>query len=159
MKSYCSDKIRGVTRFSRMILCMIAVPWCLASCGGGGESQTTVVSDQSTQWVTITSISTSTTSAYLSGTAWISKSWVGLHCAGIACLFDESYDNYPGVDVTCTNLTTGAPGTAVSYYGGGTGWKHEWWAAVPIVYGNNRIRVSAFDPDGKGGSATVDVMN
>lgn len=130
-----------------------------SGCGGGDTSSTTIPAPTSSnQWVKVDSISTTETSTHLSGSAWVSDSWVALHCSGLACLYDTSIDNYPGVDVTYSNLTTGASGTAASYYGGGTDWKHLWSATVPVIYGENAIQISVYDPDGKGGTITVTVV-
>ncbi|HTG01867.1 MAG TPA: Ig-like domain-containing protein [Nitrospirota bacterium] len=125
----------------------------LAGCGGGGGSP----SAPSDQWGKISAINNQSNRVSISGTAWVSSSWVGLHCFGIGCLFENNFDDYPGVDVTYTNLTTGASGKATSYYGGGTNWVHEWYAIVPIVPGENAIQISAYDPSGKGGD--IDTIN
>ena len=139
------------------ILRILAVTLMLAACGDGGGSDGT--SQDNTQWVRVDAVTTANSVAELSGTAWVSQGWVALHCGGLACLFDTSTDNYPGVTVTCANLTSGATQTATSFYGGGTHWAHNWQASVPVVSGRNVLRISAFDPAGKGGSITLDVIN
>lgn len=126
-------------------------------CGGGGGASGT--SAPNIEWVNVTSTSNSTTAASLSGTAWVSQSYYASHCVGAACLIDTTRtDDYPGVDVTYINLTTGVSGKATSYYGPGTNWVHEWSAGVPVISGTNTIQLSAYDPSGKGGSVTVDVV-
>lgn len=143
--------------FFFLVSALLAV---LAACGGSHETSTlSVTSLPVTGWVQVDPVSTSplTSSIVLSGSAWVSNNYVGLHCSGFACLFDTSTDNYPGVDVTCVNLTTGTAGAVTSYYGGGTGWNHRWTAAVPLVAGKNTIQVSAHDPSGAGASTTVEV--
>ncbi len=129
----------------------------VAGCGGGGGGSPAPA--PSDQWGKISGITVNnqTHYVYISGTAWVSPSWVATHCYGFGCLFDESYDNYPGVDVTYTNLTTGVSGNAASYYGGGTDWVHEWAASVPLALGVNVIQISAYDPGGKGG--TIGTIN
>lgn len=135
------------------ILFLSALMAVITMCGCGGSS--TSSPPDSRVWVTVASASSSLSpTLWLNGTAWVSDEWYALHCAGIACLFDQSYDNYPGVNVTCVNLTTGAQGSVTSYYGGGTDWKHLWSATVPVISGLNSIQVSAYDPSGLGGSTT-----
>ena len=149
-------KILPLSMHIKKLLACLAVLCLLASCGGGGGS---VPPAPSPVWITVESVEfPSPTAARVSGTAWVSKSWVGLHCVGLGCLFDQSTDNYPGVDVTWQNQTTGASGSATSYYGGGTDWEHKWTALVPLAPGANTVALSAFDPDGKGGS-TTEVIN
>jgi hypothetical protein len=144
--------LRHITRYGIGIIVISSL--LISGCGGGGGESPPVA--PSVEWVKVENVSTYPSSAVLSGTAWISKNWVGLHCYGIGCLFDTSTDNYPGVDVTYANLTTGAIGKATSYYGGGTSWEHEWVATVPIASGKNTIQISAYDPSNEGGSITVD---
>jgi alpha-tubulin suppressor-like RCC1 family protein len=129
----------------------------LAGCGGGGGSSPPPAS--SGQWGKISATNNESNRVSITGTAWVSPGWVALHCVGLGCLSDVSYDNYPGVDVTYINLTTGASGTATSYYGGGTGWEHEWAVTVPIMPGENTIQISAYDPDGRGGSIDTVKVN
>src|SRR5512143_2519372 len=144
-------------RYSFLLLSALLV--VLAGCGGGGSTATPVVSSSgSAGWVSVDPVSAPLTSPLvLGGTAWVSDHYVALHCAGLACLFDTSIDNYPGVDVTYVNLTTGETGNATSFYGGGTDWTHLWVATVSIVGGRNTIQVSAYDPSGAGASTTFDV--
>jgi hypothetical protein len=127
----------------------------VAGCGGGSSEAPA----PNIEWVNVTSTSSSTTAASLSGTAWVSQSYYASHCVGIACVIDTTRtDDYPGVDVTYINLTTGVSGKATSYYGPGTNWIHEWSAGVPVISGTNTIQISAYDPSGKGGCVTVDVV-
>ena len=133
---------------------------CLALLAlGCGTSDSDSPPAPATEWVTVESTSVSGTSATLAGSAWVSHGYVALRCAGMACFPDTSTDNYPGVDVTCVNRTTGAAGSVTSFYGGGTDWVHRWRATVPVVPGMNTIRISAFDPGGTGGSVTIDVAD
>jgi fibronectin type 3 domain-containing protein len=130
-----------------------------AGCGGGSFSSTaTAAPPANGAWVHVSSLSTTDVSTVIRGTAWISDNFVALHCSGMACLYDTSVDNYPGVDVTYENMTTGYLGKATSYYGGGTDWEHLWKAQVPVVVGNNTIRISATDPGGRSASVTVSVV-
>ncbi len=130
----------------------------LAGCGGG-KSGTTDTTPGS-KWVEVSNVNSGTTAASLFGTAWINTDYYASHCVGWECLIDnQRTDDFPGVTVTCQNLTTGASGNATSYYGPGTNWQHEWHASVPIISGTNTIEISAFDPGGKGGSVTVEVTS
>jgi len=129
----------------------------VTGCGGGGGSSSPPAS--SDQWGKISTINNESNRVLITGTAWVSPDWVALHCIGLGCLSDVSYDNYPGVDVTYANLTTGASGKATSYYGGGTGWEHEWAVTVPIMPGENTVQISAYDPDGKGGNIATIMVN
>lgn len=140
-------------RVQHLLQCL-GVLVLLSSCGGGdgGDAEW---SAPAPQWLTVDSVVLSSpTSARISGTAWISQSYVGLHCVGLACLFDQSTDNYPGVNVSWMNQTTGGSGSATSYYGGGTDWQHQWTAGVALAPGVNTVTFSAFDPGGTGGSIT-----
>jgi photosystem II stability/assembly factor-like uncharacterized protein len=127
----------------------------ISSCGGGGSDKS---STSTSQWVTVDSVSINLTSAIISGTAWVSDKYAALNCVGIECFFDQRTDDYPGVDVSYNNLTTGATGTATSKYGGGTMWVHQWQAKVPIELGKNTVQILAYDPSGAGGSISVEVL-
>lgn len=131
---------------------LVAAALTLGACGDGDGSGG---SAPPPQWVTVESVTLSSpTSAFVSGTAWVSEPYVGLHCSGIGCLLDQSTNNDPGVVVSWVNRTTGGSGNATSYYGGGTQWRHQWSAQVPIAHGANTVTFSAFDPGGRGGSVT-----
>lgn len=126
-------------------------------CGGGGSSSSDIPPKK--EWAQVTAVSSSSTVAGISGTAWISDSYYASHCVGFSCLSDTTRtDDYPGVDVTYINQTTGASGSAKSYYGPGTDWAHKWFAGVPVVPGSNNIVISAYDPGGKGGTVAVQVV-
>jgi hypothetical protein len=128
----------------------------LTTCAGGGSSDTSPTA--SIKWVTVDSVSIYLTSAVLSGTAWISDNYVNLNCVGIGCFFDQHTNDYPGVNLSFNNLTTGSTGTVTSTYGGGTMWVHRWKATVPITLGKNTVQILAYDPSGAGGFITVDVI-
>ncbi|WP_136526024.1 Ig-like domain-containing protein [Geomonas ferrireducens] len=146
---------RLVTRYCSRLLVLSSV--LLAGCGGGGSSSSDVPPKE--EWAQATSVSSSSTVASISGTAWISDSYYASHCVGLSCLTDTTRtDDYPGVDVTYINQTTGASGTATSYYGPGTDWTHRWFAGVPVVPGTNNIVISAYDPGGKGTTIAVQVV-
>jgi hypothetical protein len=140
--------------FRLFVLFLFAAAIIIPGCGSGGSDDSPPVA---TEWVKIDSIATTASVATMSGTAWISQSWAAWHCSGIACFFDTSTDNYPGVTVTCTNQTTGTTVTTTSFYGGGTNWVHQWRANVPLVSGKNVIVIAAFDPESKGGSLTLEI--
>mgnify|MGYP001373219676 CR=1 FL=1 len=145
---------RLLTRYCSRLLVLSSV--LFIGCGGGGGSSDAPPKEQ---WAQVASVSSSSTVAGISGTAWISDSYYASHCAGLACIIDTTRtDDYPGVDVTYINQTTGASGRATSYYGPGTDWAHRWFAGVPVVPGSNTIVISAYDPGGKGGTTTVQVV-
>lgn len=136
----------------------LVVPIALLLAGCGSDGGTSVEPQSSSnQYVTVQSVSVGASQASLSGTAWVSKSWVGLHCAGLACLSDTSTNNYPGVDVICSNLTNGSTATATQRFGGGTDWENLWSCSVPLAPGPNAVQLSAFDPGGKGGTLTITI--
>jgi hypothetical protein len=144
---------RFITRFGINLIALS--PVLIAGCGGGSSDSPAA----NTDWIEVISNTSSTTAASLSGTAWVSQDYYASNCAGIGCLLDTTRTNdYPGVDVTYINLTTGVTGKATSYYGPGTNWIHQWSAGVPVISGTNTIQISAFDPGGKGGSFTVIVV-
>jgi hypothetical protein len=120
----------------------------LAGCSGGNSGTTDTT--PSSKWVEVSYVNSSTTTASLSGTAWVNNDYYASRCVGWECLIDNQRTNYfPGVTLTCQNQTTGESGNATSYYGPGTNWQHEWYASVPIISGTNTIQISAFDPGGK----------
>lgn len=124
-----------------------------SSGGSGGE-------DYNTGWVEIRNSSVYNDSSgdaytYLSGTAFTNSSYTAHKCIGICCLLCLYDDSYPGVDVVWENRRTGAIGSAVSRYGTLTDWNHIWSAKVPLILGSNEIIISAFDPEGNYGSATI----
>lgn len=131
----------------------------ITNCGGGGGGGGGAPAAPSIEWVKVTYLATSSTAASLDGTAWVSDSYYASTCAGLSCILDTTRTNdYPGVDVTYVNLTTGVTGHASSYYGPGTNWVHKWYANIPVVSGSNSIKISAYDPSGKGGDITVVVV-
>ncbi|WP_136516268.1 Ig-like domain-containing protein [Geomonas edaphica] len=147
---------RLVTRYCSRLLVLSGV-LLFIGCGGGGSSSSDVPPKK--EWAQATSVSSSSTVASISGTAWISDSYYASHCVGFSCIIDDTRtDDYPGVDVTYINQTTGASGTAKSYYGPGTDWAHKWFAGVPVVPGSNDIVISAYDPGGNGTTITIQVV-
>ncbi len=84
----------------------------------------------------------------LAGTAFVSPSW--WHC----CPPD------PAVVVTWVNDATGSSGTASSWVETdalGYVWTHRWSADVSLRSGVNVITVTAADPSGRTGTATLTV--
>jgi len=147
--------LRHLSRYGNCLLLLFIT--LILGCGGGGEDAATTA--PSPQWIQVNTISPSSSSASLAGTAWVSNTYYASHCSGLACFMDTTRtDDYPGVDITCVNLTSGVVGNASSYYGPGTSWVHQWYAGVPVVAGSNTIQISAYDPGGKGGSVTVEVV-
>ncbi|NVN98071.1 MAG: Ig-like domain-containing protein [Geobacteraceae bacterium] len=146
--------LRHISRYSIILVTLTTM--LIYGCGGSGSSPPPA---PNIEWAQVTSISTSTTTASLQGTSWVSNSYYASHCIGLACFIDTTRTNdYPGVDVTYVNLTTGVTGHAISYYGPGTNWVHKWSADVPVVGGSNTIQISAYDPGGKGGTMTFEVI-
>lgn len=147
---------RLVARYCSRLLVLSSV--LFIGCGGGGSSGSSDAPPKE-QWAQVTSVSSSSTTASVSGTAWISDTYYASQCVGLSCLTDTTRtDDYPGVDITYINQTTGASGHATSYYGPGTDWAHRWFAGVPVIPGSNTIVISAYDPGGKGATTTVQVV-
>jgi hypothetical protein len=115
---------------------------------GGGDITITIPTDS-------TYTSTSCDTAHLSGSAFISNSYS-------RCCSGDAEDT--GVQVTWENLVTGTTGAADQYvricYGlfnypylcG-----HSWSADIPLILGDNIIKVTAVDPGGTGGTDTITV--
>lgn len=120
-----------------------------ANCGGGGGGggETSVPSPA---FITIDSSETSTVcdSVALRGTAFISPDWY--HCCSGAA-------TDTGVTVTWTNAASGETGAAYQEVKESFGviWEHTWSATIPLVLGNNVIKVTAADPSGLSASATA----
>jgi hypothetical protein len=146
--------LRHISRYSINLVVLTSI--LIFGCGGGGGSSNAPAPN--IEWALVTSSSSSSTIASLEGTSWVSNNYYASHCVGLACFDPTRTNDYPGVDVTCVNLTTGVTGNAISYYGPGTNWVHKWSAGVPVVAGSNTIQISAYDPSGKGGSITVEVI-
>ena len=137
----------------------------LSGCGGGGggsgggESSTPEPSGGG--WITITypesssgSTSTNSSSVFLSGDAFISaRHW--------RCCTGHASDT--GVTVTWSNATTGASGTAhqtpkyVCLFSTCVLIGHSWYASIPLAVGGNITTVTAIDPSGYFGRATIAV--
>lgn len=145
--------VRHIARYAVNIAVFFTL--FFAGCGGGSSE----TPSPGIEWINVAPVASSSTAASLGGTAWVSQGYYASHCVGIGCLIDTSRtDDYPGVDITYVNLTTGVAGKATSFYGPGTDWVHQWSAGVPVTVGTNSIQISAYDPGGKGGSVTVDIV-
>jgi hypothetical protein len=99
--------------------------------------------------------STSCDTAHLSGNAFISNSYS-------RCCSGDAKDT--GVTVTWVNLITGATGAADQYVRTCYGLfnypylcGHSWSADIPLILGDNIIKVTAVDPGGTGGTDTITV--
>ena len=122
--------------------------------GGGGGTPPDPYPNVGAGWVTIkTYYASSPTNAYLAGSAFISPGW--WHCCS-----GSAEDT--GVTVTWTNLTTGVSGPAwqqavYCWFFGSYLCGHTWSANVPLIPGSNGILVTATDPSGNIGRATVTI--
>ena len=139
------------------VLLVLASIGCSRGGGGGTDSSN---DSSSGGWITITDPSdTGTASTYcntetISGEAFISPTYYRC-CSGSA--------SDTGVTVTWENLTTGANGSAsqsvqICYlFGSPYLCNHSWSASVPLIVGSNVVRVTAVDPAGVNGSATITI--
>lgn len=124
-------------------------------CGGGGSISVSSepYQEDSSGWVEITNYyATEPSTAYLAGKAFISPDWARC-CSGSA--------EDTGVTVTWTNLTTGISGPTWQYVDYCMWFSicgHEWSANVPLIPGLNEILITATDPSGNRGSATVTIQ-
>lgn len=142
--------VRGMSLCVRFIAIIFFMVMCLVSCEGCNSSSSSS-SDNNIGWIAIKSSAVTISTdgiamAELNGDAFVSPSYVAHQCAGLACIFGQYDNSYPGVDVTWTNITTGTQGTATSRYGTATSWDHLWYASVPVVAGDNQLQVTAADP-------------
>ncbi|MBI3529191.1 MAG: Ig-like domain-containing protein [Betaproteobacteria bacterium] len=135
---------------------------CACGGGGGGTDASTPPNDPNrvgAGWVTITgsdagpSKLTNSPTVSLSGDAFISPKF-------FVCCTGSATDT--GVTVSWANATTGGSGAAtqapqycffLGYYLCG----HTWQATIDLVVGNNAITITATDPGGNLGRATVSV--
>jgi hypothetical protein len=150
-------KNRPLLRYYYKYLLILIVSLISLACGGGGGGGNGGGSSSSNQgWVTISGSSNYTTEStceYMTGGAFISPTWSRC-CSGSA---DDT-----GVTVTWTNVTTGVGGNAYQYVS--ICWffrsylcDHTWSADVPLTMGQNLITVTATDPSGNVGKASVTV--
>ena len=157
------DNVARFTRWHKFVnAALIILSIILSSCGGGGGG-----GDDGTKansgWVTISSSNItvgedSMATAILSGKAFVAaETYIAHRCAGLECVFGWYDNSYPGVDITWANLTTGKQGAARSRYGTVTSWDHLWSASVPVIFGVNKLQVTAADPAGNSATAKVSV--
>lgn len=140
-----------------------AVVLLIVACGGGGGGSSGGDGSGNSGWV---SIDTSSINSYangegfadVSGKAFVSTSYVAHHCIGLECITGWFDDSYPGVDVRWMNASTGGQGNATSRYGTATSWEHLWHANIPVVSGNNSLRITAADPVGNSSTANLTVQ-
>ena len=130
--------------------------------GGGGGGDNNSGDSISGGWASILGpsdtgqASTYCNTAYLSGEAFISNSYYRC-CSGIA-------EDDTGVTVTWENQVTGMTGDATQRVSIcpllGTPFLcyHNWSATVPLVIGDNIIKVKAVDPGGSGGTDTITIF-
>jgi hypothetical protein len=136
--------------FLSLSLLLAALTACTNDSGAPAEE-----TEPNAGWITIDYVAAYPDEAYLNGEAFISPTWYRC-CSGSA--------EDTGVTVTWTNLTTNTTGPASQFVTyncvpliGCYLSDHYWSAYVPIVAGNNRIRVTASDPSGNVGNAEVTV--
>lgn len=144
-------------------LILIATALSLINCGGGGGGGgTSSVSDPNrvgSGWVTITfpvsvaTYSTDSLGVVLAGEAFISPTWW-------RCCSGNATDT--AVTVTWTNATTGQSDLAtqsLSYIciGGCYPGTHRWQSNIDLALGDNLLTVTASDPSGNLGRATITV--
>lgn len=139
----------------------------LAACGGGGGGGGGGSAEPSPPakiaWINVDSSSVApasggTSTASVSGSAFVSKQFIG-HQVGGFCLLLCWYDNsYPGVEVLWENQTLVAGGSAQSRFGTATDWQHLWSASIPVTTGSNTIKIHARDPAGNSASTTLMVQ-
>jgi hypothetical protein len=125
---------------------------CLSGCGG--ESDSLQNDNVGAGWIRISSAQSDSQNAYLSGTAFISPGW-------FVCCTGSASDT--GVDVSWSNSTTGASGSATQKLSYGcflsTCWpdSHTWSANIPLATGTNLIFVVASDPAGNIGRRSFNI--
>lgn len=150
---------RALNAFRAGVCCIVLAFLSIVSLVGCGSSGSDTTDSSAPPWVAVSSTNSGTVEVSLAGTAWVNNDYYASHCVGLGCLIDtQRTDDFPGVTVTWQNLTTATSGTAISYYGPGTSWQHQWSASVPLTSGANTIEISARDPSGKGGAVTVMVI-
>ena len=149
---------------SAAIIFTLAIVITLAGCGGGGggdEGEDSSEADVAGGWVTISSpsntgqASTSCNTVTLGGESFISDGYS-------RCCSSSAEDT--GVTVTWKNLVTNTSGTASQFvdtcffFGSANLCDHTWSANVPLVLGDNIIKVTAIDPGGSGGTDTITIF-
>ncbi len=147
-----------IRSLSVLALCL-GVLLLLTGCGGGGGGGEEPP-PPSGGWVTITSPTTDPSftdycnEAYLFGQAFISPDWSAVGAGGTVLT---------GVTVTWYNAANGQSGPATQsasicyILGTPVPCNHVWWATVPMEVGQNEIRVTATDPDGRTGTDTLTI--
>ena len=148
-----------------LLLLMLSI--VIAACGGGGSGGG---DDNSTSvgitggWIAITDpsdtgvSSTECEEVRLAGEAFISgdPSCLLGRCSG-------SVEEMTRVTVTWENLVTSTTGTAEQnvwecpFWNGSFLCDHTWVAEVPLVLGDNIIKVTAIDQNGSGGTDTITI--
>jgi hypothetical protein len=161
------DKVARLPGWHDLVnVILVVLSITLSSCGGGGGGGDGVDNggeNDNIGWITIKSStitvdSDSMTTAILHGEAFVAAdTYVAHKCAGLECTLGWYDNSYPGVDITWANLTTGKQGEASSRYGTATRWEHLWSASVPVIFGVNKLQVTAADPAGNSATAKVSV--
>jgi len=141
--------------------------WLLAAlcggCGGGGDGNGTTSAPANIGRVSVTSSSVflagdGTPRASVSGSAFVSQTYVGHRQVGFCLLFCSFDDSYPGVEISWENRTLALGGIARSRYGTLTNWAHLWSASIPLAAGSNTIVIRAQDRAGNMGTATLTIV-
>jgi hypothetical protein len=147
---------------------LLGISWLLAALlsgcgGGGGGGDGTNSNPANIGWVDVSSSHISlaadgTPVAFVNGSAFVSRNYVGHRQFGLCLLLCAFDDSEPGVKVSWENTTLATAGTATSRFGTLTQWSHLWSASIPLVAGSNTIRIAASDPAGNTGTATLTLV-
>jgi hypothetical protein len=130
----------GISRFGALILALF-----LASCSSGGEGESISPPINFGPSISITSPTTDPTFSEVCNSELLSGD-AGFGTSPSCCT--GTTEELTGVKVTWTNATTGTSGQAfqsVQFCPLATLCNHTWRATVPLVLGDNQLRVTASD--------------
>jgi len=156
-RTYTGRSTTNLRRGLVLLVCALFLLSCGGGGGGGGSSSSGDPNSVGAGWVTITGSSTGNPTGLatvtLTGGAFISPTYS-------RCCSGSGTDT--GVTVTWTNATTGMSGAAIQtpQYGwlfGSFLVGQTWQAAIDLAVGKNNIIVTAVDPSGNLGRATVSI--
>ena len=162
--NYCKGEAVMKSKYastSSAIIFILAIIAVLAGCGGGDEGEDSSDTSITGGWITIISpsdtgqASTNCNTVTLRGEAFISDGY-------FRCCSGSAEDT--GVTITWENLVSTKSGTAsqsvrtCSFLGSPYLCDHTWSASIPLVLGDNIIKVTAIDPGGSGGTDIITVF-